>query len=141
MFYEVYKDPENKHTFPSLLDPCFGRVFWDAGAPSDLVNYFHFVAEEVRAGLAAAGYRSLNDLIGRADSLRQRPGPLAKTAGLDLSFLTTYVGTTGSSNQRLAAATHDNGPQLDDEILADPEVQVGDLLKGWRAQRGFRHGA
>ncbi len=27
------------------------------GAPEDLVNYFHFVAEEVRAGLAEMGYR------------------------------------------------------------------------------------
>ncbi len=42
-----------------------------AGAPDDLVNYFHFVAEEVRAGLAALGLRSLDQLIGRADLLRQ----------------------------------------------------------------------
>ena len=92
------------------------------GVPEDLVNYFHFVAEEVRAGLAAVGLRSLNDLIGRADLLRQRQRPLAKTTGLDLSFLTTYAGETGSSNARLAQDVHDNGPQLDDEILADPAV-------------------
>lgn len=42
-----------------------------AGAPDDLVNYFHFVAEEVRAGLAALGLRSMDELIGRADLLRQ----------------------------------------------------------------------
>lgn len=82
------------------------------------------MAEEVRAGLAAAGFRSLNELIGRADVLRQRPGPLAKTAGLDLGFLTTYVPTTGASDVRRAQPVHDNGPQLDDRILADADVQV-----------------
>jgi glutamate synthase (ferredoxin) len=94
------------------------------GAPDDLVNYFHFVAEEVRAGLAALGLRSMDELIGRADLLRQRSTPLAKTSGLDLSFLTTYAGETGASTSRLAQEVHSNGPQLDDRILADADVQA-----------------
>jgi hypothetical protein len=47
---------------------------------------------------------------------------LAKTTGLDLGFLTTYVGPAGKSSDRIAQAVHDNGPQLDDRILADPAV-------------------
>eukprot|EP00887_Chlorella_sp_A99_P001969 scaffold18.g1969.t1 len=94
------------------------------GAPEDLVNYFAFVAEEVRAGLAALGFRSLNELIGRADVLKQRSAPLPKTSGLDLSFLTTYAGETGTSASRLAQPTHDNGPQLDDRILADADAAI-----------------
>lgn len=66
------------------------------------VNYFHFVAEEVRAGLASLGMRSLDELIGRADLLRQRPIKLAKTENLDLSFLTTYAGDTAPSSSRAA---------------------------------------
>lgn len=93
------------------------------GVPEDLVNYFHFVADEVRAGLAELGLRSMNDLIGRADMLRQRQRGLSKTSGLDLSFLTTYAGETGSSTARLAQEVHDNGPQLDDDILADAALQ------------------
>lgn len=94
------------------------------GVPEDLVNYFHFVAEEVRAGLASLGMRSMDELIGRADLLRQRNVTLTKTTGLDLSFLTTYAGQTDASSKRLSQDTHDNGPQLDDEILADPAVQA-----------------
>lgn len=90
------------------------------------------MAEEVRAGLAAAGFRSLNELIGRADALKQRDTPLAKTTGLDLSFLTTYAGETASSASRLAQEVHDNGPQLDDRILADAEVQVREQREGGR---------
>ena len=36
--------------------------------------------------------RSLDELIGRADLLRQRDTRLAKTSGLDLSFLTSFAG-------------------------------------------------
>ncbi len=57
---------------------------------------------QVRAGLAALGLRSLDELVGRADFLRQRDMALAKTAGLDLSFVTTYAGETGASSTRRA---------------------------------------
>ncbi|MEW5312720.1 MAG: hypothetical protein WDW38_004333 [Sanguina aurantia] len=92
------------------------------GVPEDLVNYFHFVAEEVRNGLADMGYKSLDELIGRADLLAQRAAPMAKTSGLDLSFLTTYAGPSGSSSSRRLQAVHENGAVLDDEILEDKEV-------------------
>ncbi|KAK9827155.1 hypothetical protein WJX74_008527 [Apatococcus lobatus] len=94
------------------------------GAPGDLVNYFQFVAEEVRAGLASLGLRSLDELVGRADLLKQRDIRLAKTTGLDLSFVTTFAGPTGSSSERMKNEVHSNGPQLDDDILADPEVMA-----------------
>jgi len=34
-----------------------------------VINYFHFVAEEVRTILAGLGLRSLDDLVGRVDLL------------------------------------------------------------------------
>jgi len=93
------------------------------GAPGDLVNFFTFVAEEVRAILASMGYATLDEVIGRCDLLEQKPGPLAKTAGLDLSFLTTSVGTTDmSSTQRRHLPVKSLGRVLDDDILADPAV-------------------
>ena len=94
------------------------------GAPEDLVNFFSFVAEEVRAGLAEMGFKSLDELIGRSDLLRQRKDlQLAKTNGLDLTYLTQKVAVRGKSADRRAAEVHSNGPQLDDRILADGEVQ------------------
>ncbi|KAK9805720.1 hypothetical protein WJX73_002070 [Symbiochloris irregularis] len=93
------------------------------GTPGDLVNYFHFVAEEIRQGLSKLGLRSLDELVGRTDLLRQLPDPLAKTDGLDLSFLTTFVGEVGSAADRIKQEVHSNGPVFDDEVLADPEVK------------------
>jgi hypothetical protein len=51
-------------------------------------------------------------------------------AGLDLSFLTTYAGPSGRSSVRLAQAVHSNGPVLDDEILADKDVQEAIRTQG-----------
>ncbi len=56
-----------------------------AGKPEHVVNYFFFVAEEVRRLLAAMGFRKLDDIIGRADLLRQRRGGHWKSAAVDLS--------------------------------------------------------
>ncbi|MBK7001452.1 MAG: glutamate synthase subunit alpha [Rhodoferax sp.] len=67
-------------------DPVLRRKF--TGKPEHVVNYFFFVAEEVRQIMAQLGIRKLNDLIGRADLLDMRKG-LAhwKASGLDFSRL------------------------------------------------------
>jgi len=72
-------------------------------ALSTQVNFFHFVAEEIRAGLASLGMRSLDELTGRSDLLRQRDHPLAKTNGLDLSFITKYAGACQIYSDRVNA--------------------------------------
>ena len=100
------------------------------GAPGDLVNFFQLCAQEVRDELAAMGYKSLDEVIGRNDLFAQKrvhpdgaaPGQPAKTTGLDLSFLTTSSGEGGLSSARRAMATHDDGRMLDDEILEDAGV-------------------
>jgi hypothetical protein len=64
----------------------------------------------VRAGLASLGLRSLDELVGRADLLAQRDMQLAKTDGLDLSFVTTYAGETGASSTRRAQCAFSLSP-------------------------------
>ncbi|MEM8603165.1 MAG: glutamate synthase large subunit, partial [Cyanobacteria bacterium P01_H01_bin.121] len=44
------------------------------GMPGQVVNFFYFIAEEVRSLLARLGYRLLSELIGRADLLTYRQG-------------------------------------------------------------------
>jgi len=93
------------------------------GAPSDLVNFFMYAAEEVRTILAQMGYRSMDEIIGRNDLLSQIDARPTKTASLDLSFLTTSSGAAGASSDRIAQPTHSNGNVIDDRILADADVQ------------------
>ncbi|MBX3112286.1 MAG: glutamate synthase large subunit [Fimbriimonadaceae bacterium] len=52
-------------------DPDLRRKF--RGQPEDVINFFFFVAEQVRVLLSKMGYRSLDEIVGRADLLEQRP--------------------------------------------------------------------
>lgn len=93
------------------------------GVPGDLVNFFLYVAEEVRGILANLGYEKLDDIIGRADLLRPRDISLMKTQHLDLDYFLSSAGlpkwsSTAIRNQDV----HSNGPVLDDILLSDPEI-------------------
>jgi glutamate synthase (NADPH/NADH) large chain len=63
-------------------DPVLRRKF--TGQPEHVVNYFFFVAEEVRALMAEMGIRKFDDLIGRSDLLEMNEGIAHwKSKGLD----------------------------------------------------------
>ncbi len=65
-------------------NPVLRRRF--SGKPEYLVNFFQFVAEEVREYLASLGLRSLDEAIGRVDLLDVNPAiEHWKASNLDLS--------------------------------------------------------
>ncbi len=67
-------------------DPVLRQKF--AGKPEHVVNYFFFVAEEVRQIMAQLGVRKFDELIGRAELLDMRKGIAHwKARGLDFSRL------------------------------------------------------
>lgn len=93
------------------------------GVPGDLVNFFLYVAEEVRGMLAQLGYEKLDDVIGRTELLKPRDISLVKTQHLDLSYILSSVGLPKwSSTEIRNQEVHTNGPVLDDAVLADPEI-------------------
>ncbi len=99
------------------------------GTPDHVVTFFTYVATEIRQILAKLGYRSLSEVIGRADLLRPRSEvSLTKTAGLDLNCLLDLpdVGPRGDQPIRwlIHEEVHSNGVVLDDQILSQPEVET-----------------
>jgi glutamate synthase (NADPH) large chain len=67
-------------------DPALRKKF--SGKPEHVVNYFFFIAEEVRQIMAQLGIRKFDDLIGRADLLDTRKGIAHwKASGLDFGRL------------------------------------------------------
>ncbi|MBV6272638.1 glutamate synthase subunit alpha [Alcaligenaceae bacterium CGII-47] len=65
-------------------DPTLRKKF--QGKPEYVVNYFFFVAEEVREIMAQLGIRRFDDMIGRVDLLNMRSGiDHWKARGLDFS--------------------------------------------------------
>ena len=69
-------------------DPVLRKRF--AGQPEHVINFFFFVAEEVREIMAALGYRSVNEMIGQMQMLDVREMvDHWKARGLDFSRLFT----------------------------------------------------
>jgi glutamate synthase (ferredoxin) len=90
------------------------------GLPEHVVNFFLFVAEEVRQLLGVLGVARLEDLIGRSDYLEPRSVTLAKTKALDLSCLIDPI--PAAADRRWLqhdAQAHGNGPILEDQLLGD----------------------
>ncbi len=111
------------------------------GTPENVVNFLYFVAEEVRQILAKLGYKTLKEIIGRSDLLAQRQDlKLAKLdlKQVDLGCLINLPDTKSDRSWLEHSATpHSNGAVLDDEILADLEVQKAianqtDLSKSYK---------
>jgi glutamate synthase (ferredoxin) len=95
------------------------------GIPEHVVNFFLFVAEEVRQLLSVLGVASLNELIGRTELLEPRSVSLAKTQALDLSCLLSPIAAAADRVWlQHDAEAHGNGPILEDQLLADAEVMA-----------------
>ncbi len=101
-----------------------------AGEPIHVERFFTYVAEGVRAHLAALGLRSLDELVGRVDLLRARADRTGKAARLDLTALLATPAAppaalrTGPEVVRrfVAAAPWSLDGHLDRRLLDDPEV-------------------
>jgi len=93
------------------------------GLPEHVVNFFLFVAEEVRQLMSVLGVARMEDLIGRSDLLRPRAVVLTKTRAVDLSCLLDPIAAAADRRWlRHAFEAHGNGPVLEDRLLADPDV-------------------
>jgi glutamate synthase domain-containing protein 2/glutamate synthase domain-containing protein 1/glutamate synthase domain-containing protein 3 len=59
-----------------------------AGKPEHVINYFFFVAEQVRQYMADLGFRKFDDMVGRVDMLDVQPAvDHWKARGVDLSMI------------------------------------------------------
>nr|YP_009296439.1 ferredoxin-dependent glutamate synthase [Thorea hispida]AOM65374.1 ferredoxin-dependent glutamate synthase [Thorea hispida] len=95
------------------------------GIPSDLVNFFFFIAQEARGILASLGYKKLHDLLGNTNLLRINKNiQLHKTKYLHLNSLLMHVNVNNIkiTSLDLKAIPHNNGYVLDDQLLLDPNI-------------------
>ncbi|MBI2307206.1 MAG: glutamate synthase large subunit [Rhodocyclales bacterium] len=111
-------------------DPVLRKRF--SGQPEHVVNYFFFVAEEVRELMAQLGIRKFDELIGRADLLDMKAGiEHWKAKGLDFSKI-FHQPAVPASVPRLHAETQDHGlaKALDLKFieLAKPALEKGEKV-------------
>ena len=96
-----------------------------SGTPEKVVNLFKFIGEEVREILAQIGFKSLNEIIGRTDLLRQVSKASPNLDDLDLNPL--FVQTDAGENTRYCTVPEINSvpDTLDQEILPEIKEQIG----------------
>ncbi len=108
-------------------DPQLRRKF--TGQPEHVINYFFFVAEQVRKIMARLGYRSMNEMIGQMQRLDMRTAlNHFKTTGLDYSrILTKPKADADVAVYHREKQTHGIDKALDHELIkrAAPALQHG----------------
>jgi glutamate synthase domain-containing protein 2/formylmethanofuran dehydrogenase subunit C len=111
-------------------DPELRKKF--TGKPEHVINYFFFVAEEVRELMAQFGVRRFDDLIGRSDLLDTKKGiGHWKAKGLDFTkvFHQPRVGPE-VARYRVEAQDHGLDKALDHRLieLARPALERGEKV-------------
>jgi glutamate synthase (NADPH/NADH) large chain len=108
-------------------DPALRKKF--TGTPENVINYFFFVAEQIRQWMAKMGFKKMSDMIGRADMIHMRPAlDHWKAKGLDYSQL-LFVPPLPSRVSRRCTTKQDHGlsAALDNRLieLAKPALENG----------------
>jgi len=111
-------------------DPALRQKF--TGEPEHVVNYFFFVAEEIRELMASIGIAKFDDLIGRADLLDMQAGiDHWKINGLDFSKI-FHLPDMPASVARYNVEGQDHGlvGALDNVLIekAKPAIEAGEAV-------------
>ncbi|WP_397475643.1 glutamate synthase-related protein [Pusillimonas sp.] len=109
-------------------DPQLRKKF--TGKPEHVVNYFFFVAEEVREIMAQLGIRKFDDLIGRVDLLDTRAGiDHWKAQGLDFTRVFHQV-KSDSPLRQVQDQDHGITGALDHQLIerARPAIEQGEKV-------------
>jgi glutamate synthase (NADPH/NADH) large chain len=109
-------------------DPVLRARF--TGQPEHVINYFFFVAEELREIMASLGFRTVNEMVGRVDRLDARDAvDHWKAAGVDLSKLLYAAPAQGAKGLwNMDRQDHGLGKALDNTLIADaaPALEKGE---------------
>jgi glutamate synthase domain-containing protein 2/glutamate synthase domain-containing protein 1/glutamate synthase domain-containing protein 3 len=112
-------------------DPELRKRF--KGTPEHVVNFFFFVAEEVREILASLGLRSLDEATGRVDLLGVNHAiDHWKARGVDLTHLLTHIELEPDApRRRVEAPPAVLEDALDWELVrgAEPAIERGEAIR------------
>jgi glutamate synthase domain-containing protein 2/glutamate synthase domain-containing protein 1/glutamate synthase domain-containing protein 3 len=99
-------------------DPELRKKF--AGKPEHVINYFFFVAEQVRQSMADLGFRKFDEMVGRVDMLDVQPAvDHWKARGVDLSTILYNPPLPGRvARHCVQAQDHGLDKALDHELIA-----------------------
>jgi glutamate synthase (NADPH/NADH) large chain len=100
-------------------DPVLRAQF--AGQPEHVINFFFFIAEQMRQYMAEMGFKKVDDMVGRVDMLETQPAvDHWKASGLDLSAI-LYNPAVPSRVARHCVQKQDHGLEvaLDHQLIKE----------------------
>ncbi|MBC7906743.1 MAG: glutamate synthase large subunit, partial [Rhodospirillaceae bacterium] len=104
-------------------DPELRKRF--RGQPEHVINYFFFVAEEVREWMAKLGVRTLQELVGRVELLdTNRAIAHWKANGLDFSRMFHKVDAKGQPVTKAEDQDHEIDNVLDRQLIAEAQPAI-----------------
>ncbi len=118
------------------------RSKYFTGLPEMVINYFRFVAEDVREILAALGVRTLAEVIGRTEYLEVLPGATPRQRKLDLTPILSTAGLAAEVPQYCSTASNapfDKG-ELAETMLSDMAAAIATKAGGeWHYELKNHH--
>ena len=99
-------------------DPVLRARF--TGAPEHVINFFFFIAEQMREHMAKLGFRTVDEMVGRVDKIDAAVADMHwKAKGIDLSSI-LYSPTLPSrvARRRMQAQDHGLNQALDHQLIA-----------------------
>ena len=100
------------------------------GTPEHVVDFFFYLAQEVREVMAQLGYKTIDELIGQTHLLKQKDHIASnKASGLDLSFILDKEKSFQNTDfiSKRSDKPFSNGSVLDDDLLNDNDFQAAML--------------
>lgn len=102
------------------------------GQPEHVINYFFFVAEELRQIMAEMGFRTIEEMVGRVDRIDTRRAVNHwKAEGVDLSRLLHQVTPAeGTGLRQTGVQDHGLAAALDNDLIAAarPAIDNGEVV-------------
>src|SRR6516164_4660727 len=105
-------------------DPVLRKRF--KGQPEHVINYFFFVAEEVREVMASLGFRTFDEMVGQMQMLdRRKLVEHWKAKGLDFSKLFTKPpASEGTAIYKCEPQDHKIKNILDRKLIAESQAAL-----------------
>ncbi len=111
-------------------DPDLRKKF--VGKPEHVINYFFFVAEEMRQIMAQLGFRTVNEMVGQSDRLNMRQAIKHwKAKGLDYSKILTKPKAESHDDEHCTEdQDHGIDKALDNQLIkeAKPALENGEKV-------------
>lgn len=106
-------------------DPALRAKF--KGTPEHVINFFFYIANELRAIMAKLGFRTINEMVGHVEVLKMREDlRTPKTENIDLGLILTpaHQLRPGVATYNVRKQDHKLHVRLDNKLIAESELAL-----------------